>query len=60
MLAVPFITGYAVLVHRAVDIRGIARATAQYALASYTLRTVLAGLLAVPLLVQARLPFPRT
>lgn len=43
ILAIPFATAYAVLVHRALDVRLIARKALQYALARSTVRVFLAA-----------------
>ncbi len=51
MLAIPFLTAYAVLVHHALDVRLIVRKALQYALARWTLVGVMAVPFAIVLLV---------
>ncbi len=53
MLAIPFMTAYAVLVHHALDVRLIIRKALQYALARWTL----VGVMAVPFAVLLGLAY---
>jgi hypothetical protein len=59
MLSIPFTAAYAVLVHRALDVRLVVRKALQYALARYTVlaaATVPFGILAVLLFINREQP----